>query len=624
MDHTETTTPPRWMPDAGARFPIASGLAEVHARFRNRREGAVATYIPELAKADPGHFGIALVTADGEIYEVGDAGVAFTIQSISKPFVYGLALEDHGQAAVMARVGVEPTGEAFNSIVMDEKRNRPFNPMVNAGAIATAAMIKGDGLDARFARVLAMFSRFAGRDLDVDEAVFRSERDTGHRNRAIAHLQLSAGMIAEPIAEHLDLYFRQCSIRVTARDLAVMAATLANHGGNPLTGSRALAPKYVKNVLSVMSSCGMYDYSGEWIYRVGLPAKSGVGGGIIAVLPGQVGLGVFSPLLDAQGNSVRGLLVCEELSRRFNLHIFDAFATAGAAVRRAYDGRTVASKRQRRVWEQAILRRTGGEIHVYELQGDLYFASMEQLFRRLTTDIGRLSYLILDGRRVARADATALSLLSQMRAVFAGAGKPLLLAGFSEDIRAAMGADPGLPNLLPFADTDAALEWCEDQLIAAAAAGDATSDVTVTLAAMDVLADFNATELAVLRPLLTLRRYDPGEMIIREGDAADRLFLLASGSAVVSLRLPDGARSRRLAAFAPGVVFGELAVFGGGTRTADVIADSAAECYELDSGGLATLAAAHPAVYAKLLLAVGRSLAERLRRATAEIRALEA
>ncbi len=247
----------------------------------------------------------------------------FTIQSISKPLVYGLALEDHGTTEVLRKVGVEPTGEAFNSIVMDEINNRPFNPMVNAGAIATTALIKGNGPEERFARILGMFSRYAGRQLTIDESVFQSERATGHRNRAIAYLQLNSGMIEEPVSEHLDLYFRQCSILVSARDLSMMAATLANNGVNPLTGERAIAAEHVKTVLSVMASCGMYDYSGEWVYRVGLPAKSGVGGGIVAVLPGQFGFGVFSPLLDDHGNSHRGIEVCKELSQKFYLHVYD-------------------------------------------------------------------------------------------------------------------------------------------------------------------------------------------------------------------------------------------------------------------------------------------------------------
>ena len=225
---------------------------------------------------------------------------------------------------MLAKVGVEPTGEAFNSIVLDEASNRPFNPMVNAGAIATADLVAGKDFPERLSRMLAMFGRYCGRTLHLDNSVFLSERITGHRNRAIAHLMLNFGMMSERMAESLELYFQQCSVLVTCRDLAMIGATLANGGVNPVTGERAIPQHLVKYVLSIMHSCGMYDYAGEWAFRVGLPAKSGVGGGIVAVVPGQLGIGVFSPPLDAKGNSVRGVRVCRELSERFGLHCFES------------------------------------------------------------------------------------------------------------------------------------------------------------------------------------------------------------------------------------------------------------------------------------------------------------
>jgi glutaminase len=303
--------------------PFRATLNELHAKYRGNNEGKVADYIPELALADPNWFAISVVTADGQVFDVGDHQQLFTIQSVSKPFVFGMALEDHGRDAVLKKVGVEPTGEAFNSIVLDEDSNRPFNPLVNAGAIATADLIEGKDFADRIKRLLAMFGRYIGRGVHIDNAIFLSERTTGHRNRAISHLMLNFGMVSEKIPDSLELYFQQCSILVNAHDLAVMGATLANAGVNPLTKERALERKYVKDVLSIMLTCGMYDYAGEWAYRVGLPAKSGVGGGICAVVPGRCGIGIFSPLLDARGNSVRGIKVCEELSERFGLHSFE-------------------------------------------------------------------------------------------------------------------------------------------------------------------------------------------------------------------------------------------------------------------------------------------------------------
>ncbi|AFZ00483.1 glutaminase A [Calothrix sp. PCC 6303] len=298
-------------------------LGELYHKYKSLRDGTVANYIPELAKVNPELFSICIVTADGRVYEVGDRTHLFTIQSISKVLVYGLALEDRGRDYMLTRVGVEPTGDAFNAIILDELSKRPYNPMVNAGAIATTSLIKGTGATERLNRLLDMYRRYVGHDVFVDISVFTSERSTGHRNRAMAHLMLNFGMIDVHIEEALDLYFQQCAVMVNCRDLAVMAATLANRGINPITGEKAVDSTYIKDILSVMYTCGMYNFAGEWAYKIGIPAKSGVSGGIIAVIPGYMGIAVFSPLLDSRGNSVRGVKVCEELSHKFGLHMFD-------------------------------------------------------------------------------------------------------------------------------------------------------------------------------------------------------------------------------------------------------------------------------------------------------------
>jgi glutaminase len=330
-----------------AASPLQALLRELYDRYRPLRDGKLADYIPELTKADPDWFGVAVVTAAGQLFEHGDVEQTFTIQSVSKPFVYGLALEDHGRDLMLSRIGVEPTGDAFNSMIkLDERSKRPHNPMVNAGAIAAASLVKGEGPADRLNHVLDMLRRYVGHELGIDMAVFTSERATGNRNRALAYLMLNFDMIDARIEESLDLYFKQCSVLVSCRDLAFMAATLANDGVHPVSGERALDGQYVRDVLSVMYTCGMYDFAGEWAYRVGLPAKSGVGGGIIAVVPGVAGIGVFSPLLDERGNSVRGIKVCEDLSERFGLHVFGRRAPGGGleqalsrqAAARAADG----------------------------------------------------------------------------------------------------------------------------------------------------------------------------------------------------------------------------------------------------------------------------------------------
>jgi glutaminase len=303
---------------------IQAFLEQLYDQYRDCQDGRLASYIPELARANPDWFGLSVVTLDGRTYEVGDVAQKFTIQSISKVFVYGMALEEHGREALLKKVGVEPTGDPFNSLIrLDEDSKRPDNPMVNAGAIATTSLIGGADPTDRLNRMLAMFQRYVGSEVFVDMSTFMSERLTGHRNRAMAHLMLNFGMMEHPIEESLDLYFQQCSVLVTCHDLAVMAATLANQGVNPITQERAVGGDHIRDILSVMYTCGMYNFAGEWAFRVGIPAKSGVSGGILAVVPNQAGIAVFSPPLDSHGNSVRGLKVFEAISRRYGFHLFD-------------------------------------------------------------------------------------------------------------------------------------------------------------------------------------------------------------------------------------------------------------------------------------------------------------
>lgn len=319
----------QFMDQTPDRSRVMDALTALHERYRVCDEGRIADYIPELAKVDPAYFAISIVTVDGDVYEVGDIDRAFTIQSLSKPFTHALALGDHGRESVMQRVGVEPSGDSFDSIIRLDASNRPHNPMVNSGAIAVTSMIAGDTPASRLDRMLDMLGRTMGRRPVIDEAVFESERTTGHRNRAMAHLMLNFAILERDVEEILDLYFKQCSVLVTARDMATMAATLANAGVNPKTQVRAVEREYIRDVLTVMHTCGMYNYAGEWAYMVGLPAKSGVSGGIIAVVPGQFGICVYSPPVDERGNSVRGIRVFEDMSRSSGMHVFETWHQSG-------------------------------------------------------------------------------------------------------------------------------------------------------------------------------------------------------------------------------------------------------------------------------------------------------
>ncbi len=307
---------------AARRAWFQESCQRLHRELQAVSDGAVADYIPQLAVARPEAFAIGAAALDGSCVGVGDQEETFTVQSISKLLMYGLALETHGRAAVLARAGVAPTGDPFNAIELDEKNNRAPNPMVNAGAIAITDLVPGDSREARVERMTATFEAYLGRRPTIDRAVWSSEHATGHRNRALAYLMLSMGIIQDRVEETLDLYFAQCSVKVTVMDLALIGATLANGGVQPLTGRRVLSSEYVLDVLTVALTCGMYNYAGEWAYSIGIPAKSGVGGGIVGILPGQAGLAVWSPPLDEYGNSVRGVKVFEALSRQYGLHMF--------------------------------------------------------------------------------------------------------------------------------------------------------------------------------------------------------------------------------------------------------------------------------------------------------------
>src|ERR1051326_2704566 len=380
--------------------PVEDYLRQLHAEYAPLKDGEAATSIPELAKANPDWFGICLVTASGAIYQAGDYLQPFTIQSISKPFVYGLALEDNGRAAVLKKVGVEPTGDAFNSISLDPGTGRPRNPMINAGAIASAGLIAGKSQRSRLRRLLDTFSIYAARNLTLDQAVYASESETGHRNRAIGHMLRNFDVLSGDPTPVVELYFQQCSISVTCRDLGIMAATLANRGINPVTAKQAIRGEYVESVLSVMGSCGMYDFAGEWIYNVGMPAKSGVAGGVIAVLPGQLGIGVFSPRLDAHGNSVRGVCVCQDLACHLDLHVFNRPGIGDSITRVQFTAAEMNSSRVRTAEESRALREFGSRIRVYQLQGHLVFASTEVLVREVIEAQSAMDYLLLDLHRV--------------------------------------------------------------------------------------------------------------------------------------------------------------------------------------------------------------------------------
>ena len=608
-------------PDPGPG-PLDELLADLHARLLHRRDGEVATYIPQLALADPDEFSIALATLDGRLYTAGPQR-PFTVQSVSKPFAYALALADRGVDEVLRRVGVEPTGDPFNSISVDEQTGRPHNPMVNAGAIVTTSLVAGDTRDQQFDRILAGLSAFAGRPLEVDDEVFASERETGDRNRAIAYLARTVGLLDPDVDAVLDVYFRQCSVLVTATDLAVMAATLAGGGVNPLTGEQVVPREVVGRVLTVMTTCGMYDYAGEWLYRVGLPAKSGVSGDIAAVLPGQLGIGVRSPLLDSRGNSVRGIALCEELSGHFGLHLLQSAVRVPTGVRRSYRADRTRSQRMRVAAERALLDVEGRQIAVHEVAGDQVFATAEQLVRLVLED-EPARWRIFDLRRVSRVDTATVALLHGLVARLAGEGVQVALV--QPAARSARAALADLPVHRSVPVTEQALEWAEGELLAEHGFTGGLPEALVPLADQDLLRGMPADVVARIEERVSTQLFHAGTVVFEEGSAADGMYFIAAGQLSADVRSRSqtgGAGRRRLATMGSGSSFGELALMDGSPRSTRIVADDPTLCYHLSGAAFAELAEQDPEVAIALYRAIALSLSGRLRRSTAQLAALE-
>ena len=371
--------------------PICDYLNQVLQQCHGPIQGQLADYIPELAQADPQQLALALATIDGSVYSTGDDDAEFTIQSMSKPFAYAYSLQALGFDAVLAKVGVEPSGEAFNQISLDED-NTPKNPMINSGAITIHSLLPKTG-SCRAETLRQFLSQLAGRELSFDEQVYQSELKTAFRNLSIGYMLRSVEVLEQDPVEVVEGYIRQCAIQVTVKDLARMSSVLANGGVHPHTGEQILSRQVVRQVLSVMMSCGMYDAAGDWLTTVGIPAKSGVAGGIIGVLPAQVGIAVFSPPLDEHGNSVRGIDIFERLSADMGLHLMEGSATAQTIIQRHYHLQDPVP------------------MVVYELRGALQFAEAERLLRALEAETVNHEPIVFDLNDISLIHAVGSNML---------------------------------------------------------------------------------------------------------------------------------------------------------------------------------------------------------------------
>jgi glutaminase len=603
-------------------------LGELHASFSGVREGRVADYIPELAKACPDDFGIVIATSGGRIYEIGDTRKEFTIQSISKPFIYALALKTLSFDFMASKIDVEPSGEAFNAISLDPESGKPRNPMINAGAIAASAQICDADPSGALDRLLDYFESLAGRRLTINEDVYRSEKETGHRNRAIGHLLRNFNIIESDPEPALDLYFRQCAISVTCRDLAVMAATLACQGRNPFTGGQPLSHDITVRVLALMGTCGMYDFAGQWLHDVGIPAKSGVAGGVLAVIPGRLGIATYSPPLDNFGNSVRGVAVCRQLSVGVGLSLFNQYSQADATIRRSYQGSQRKSRRWRSDRELEILTPHRDKVRIIHVQGVLDFAGIEQLASELVRLSNDVRILILDLAHVTECPMESFDLLDRQLCSLEGNGVEILL---SRAGRLPLVANPDwaiTDRIDAYEHLDSALEAAEDLLLSwfdpQAAAGD--PDRGDDLGEQGFLAPLSEEHRRILVDRMVRRAFVAGDFVIRRGDPGDELFLVRSGSFDIALDIKTGdgqCHSTRLATFGPGLCFGEIGFVAQTPRTAHIIATRPGECWVLHRSDFEALSASHPAVVIALLKALTCDIGAKLSQTSVQLTLME-
>lgn len=373
--------------------PIPTYLEDLLEQVRDHDAGELADYIPQLKDAEPNRLALALCTVSGRVYSAGDSDVEFSIQSISKPFVYALALQELGLEEVRHTVGMEPSGEAFNEMSLEKDTHRPLNPMINVGAIAVNQLINGpdSSVEDRVERIRSMFSEMAGRELSLDQDLVDAELSGADRNLSLAHMLANYGKITDEPHDAVLSYIRQCAIEVTVDDLAVMAATLGNGGIQPVTGKRIFDTAVCRQTMAVMSAAGMYDQAGRWLAGVGIPAKSGVAGGLIGVLPGQLGIATFSPRLNDAGNSVRGTALFHKLSNDMGLHLMNPIAQGTHAVRSI---------------------ESHGSTTLITLQGTINFAAAERIMHEIQQYGFSGSRIYVDINRVVAVDPIARRMLA--------------------------------------------------------------------------------------------------------------------------------------------------------------------------------------------------------------------
>jgi glutaminase len=571
-------------------------IASVHTDCLGDRSGDILRGIPALEDVDPESFGICLATADGHVYEVGDTRLLFCIQSISKPFTYGIALTDNGSDLVDAKIDVEPSGELYNEISLHPVTHRPRNPMINAGALVAASLVAGATPEEQVERIGRTYSSYAGCELSLDEDIFASQLESGHRNRAIGHMLREFGILeGNPDVAH-ETYLRACSTMVTCRDLSMMGATLANGGVNPLTGERVLAGKYTERVLSVMSTCGMYDAAGAWFAQVGLAAKSGVGGGIVAVLPGQLSIAAFSPRLDHHGNSVRAFEACRRLSRDLELHELHVARASRSAIRASYDVLESPSAAWRPEADRRLLDEYGRRARIYETHGDLLFGGVESVVREITEACHGLDLVVMDVRRVGEIAEVSRRLLDDLHHFVREQGCAVALIDPDGLLAPTTEGDDVLPT---FATVAAAIMWCEDWLIERHG-GRRPAEQRYRFRDHPLFAQALPRVVDELERRMQPRSYADGESIVAESDTDAGAFLIMGGRVRCSLTTTDGV-TRHLATLTPGTCFGEVYLMADGPNPLALHADGSVELFELTRNEFTKIGQEDPELWAAII-----------------------
>lgn len=533
---------------------ITEYLQRVVEDLKDLEGGEVKDSIPALANADPTPFGIAVATVDGALYQAGDSKVEFSIQSISKAFTYAQALTDRGMDGVFEKIDVEPSGDAFNEISLQPETGRPANPMINAGAIAATSLVKNTSHGKRRERILRLYSQCAGRQLRINKSVLQQETRSGDRNRALGWLLASRGIIEGDPTQALEDYSAQCSVMTSCVDLARMGATLAAGGVNPVTGERVMSPHVVSDVLSVMYTCGMYDDAGRWALKVGLPAKSGVAGGIIAVLPGQLAVAVFSPPLDQHGNSVRGVAACERLTEDLDLHFARTERNGHSTVRSEYYLSEAPSLMRRNDAANEVLEEHGEDVRIVELQGDLRFAGAETAIRTIREAARECAYVLVDIRQVDDLARYVMPLLGRTSEQLENAQRHLAII-------AEKGSEhtQDLDHPVTVFPTRAeALTWAEDEILEKFGGPECMPD-KVRSTDSDLLISLSDEDVEEIRSKTTRVEWPAGTTVLRAGQRFEGVYMVVSGNVEITRRSPTGERVE-LEVLGPGKSFGEVAL----------------------------------------------------------------